>query len=123
MVGCATSKDWGLSNNILELNCDSGKRTVDDGEDSTYDFQLTGMVFEYGDEAADNVSAFDFETLAQTKPQPLNQYRLAGKFSGDTVRTFFARIATFRETGSNGEARTYTVGFRVDGVPVLSRQT
>jgi hypothetical protein len=122
MVGCATSKDYGLSNNIIDLNCDSGLRRVHDGEDPVYDLQLTGMVFEYGDEADENVSAKDFEEMAQARPLAKHQYRLAGKYTGDTVRTFFAIIATFRETGSNGEARTYTCGFQIDGIPVLTTQ-
>lgn len=123
MVGCATSKDYGLSNNIIDLNCDSGKRVVGDGEDPTYDLQLTGFVFEYGDDAATNVSAREFEEMAAARPLEKHQYKLAGKYTGDTVRTFDAIIATFRETGSNGEAMTYTVGFRIDGVPVLTSQT
>lgn len=123
MVGCGNSKDYGLANEMITLNCDSGKRKFPSGEEPEFDFQLSGFVFEYATaNKATNVSATEFETWASAVPQVLRQYRLAGKHIGDTVRTFNAYIATFRETGSNGEARTYTIGFTIDETPTLTAQ-
>ena len=123
MVGCGNSKDYGGAVNMVTLNCDSGKRKFPDGEEADYDAQLTGFVFEY--DAADqatNVSAREFENWFKTVPQERRQYRLAGKYENDTVSTFWAFIATFRTSGSNGEARTYTIAFTFDGLPVLTSQ-
>jgi hypothetical protein len=122
LVGCATGKDYGLANEMIKLNCDSGARQVDSGEDPVYDFQLNGFVFQYAeDELATNVSAEDFETWASVKPQVRRQYKYEGKYANDTIRTFWAYIASFRESGTNGEAMTYTVGLNIDEPPVLSK--
>lgn len=123
MVGCATSKDYGFATEMLTLNCDSGKRKVPSGEEPEFDLQLTGFVFEYASgNQATNVSAREFEDWGSEIPQEARQYRLAGKHIGDTVRTFSAYIASFRETGANGEARTYTIGFTFVSPPVLTDQ-
>jgi hypothetical protein len=123
MVGCGNSKDYGFANEMLTLNCDSGKRKVPSGEDPEYDFQLTGFVFEYATaDQATNVSAREFEAWGSATPQVLRQYRLAGQFKDDVVRTFSAYIASFRDTGSNGEARTYTISFSIDEKPVITSQ-
>jgi hypothetical protein len=123
MVGCGNSKDYGLANEMITLNCDSGKRKFPSGEEPEFDFQLTGFVFEYATaNEATNVSAREFEEWASVVPQEVRQYRLAVKHVGDTVRTFLAYIATFRDSGSNGEARTYTISFTIDQTPVLTSQ-
>jgi len=123
MVGCGTSKDYGGAANIITLNCDSGKKKVSDGEEPDYDFQLTGFVFQYASaDEATNVSAREFEEWFAATPQVPRQYKLAGKFANDLVRTFTAVMASFRESGSNGEARTYTISFQISGTPVLSDQ-
>lgn len=123
MVGCATTKDYGLATEMITLNCDSGKRKVPSGEEPEFDLNLTGFVFEYATaNKATNVSAREFEEWASEVPQERRQYRLAGKHIGDTVRTFNGYIASFREAGSNGEARTYTLGITIDETPVLTDQ-
>lgn len=123
MVGCATSKDYGGTANTITLNCDSGKIKMSDGEDPEYDLQLTGFVFQYATaDQATNVSALEFETWFGTVPQVPMQYRLAGKYTDDVVRTFTATIASFRETGSNGEARTYAVSLQITAKPALTKQ-
>ncbi|MET7253465.1 hypothetical protein [Dyadobacter fermentans] len=123
MVGCGNSKDYGGAANLVTLNCDSGKKKVPDGEEPDYDMQLTGFVFEYAAaDIATNVSRREFETWFKTVPQVLRSYRLAGKYTNDLVREFQAYIASFRETGSNGEARTYTIAFTIVGLPELSDQ-
>lgn len=123
MVGCGTSKDYGGAANIITLNCDKGKIKVSDGEEPDYDFQLTGFVFQYATaNVATNVSAREFEEWFAEVPQVAREYKLAGKHTGDLVRAFTAVIASFRESGSNGEARTYTISFQISGTPVLSDQ-
>lgn len=123
LVGCGTSKDYGGAINVLTLNCDSGKRKVHDGEDADYDLQFTGFVFEYAaGNVATNVSRREFETWFKTNPQVAKEYRLAGKYTDDLVREFEALIVTFRETGNNGEARTYTISFQFVTLPELSDQ-
>jgi len=123
MVGCGTSKDYGGSANIITLNCDAGKLKVSDGEEPDFDFQLTGFVFQYATaNIATNVSAREFETWFAAVPQVPKQYKLAGKYTGDLVRTFTAVIASFRESGSNGEARTYTISLQISGTPALTDQ-
>jgi hypothetical protein len=123
MVGCATQKDYGLATEMLTLNCDAGKRKVPSQEEPDFDLQLTGFVFQYAaaDEAT-NVSALEFEQWASVVPQERRQYRYSGKYAGDPIRTFFAYIASFRESGSNGEAMTYNVNLQIDGTPVISEQ-
>lgn len=121
MVGCATQKDYGLATEMLTLNCDAGKRRVPSGEEPEFDFQLTGFVFQYAaGDAATNVSAQEFEEWASEVPQERRQYRYTGKYAGDTTRTFWGFIGSFRESGSNGEAMTYNIGITIDETPVLS---
>ncbi|MCE6992102.1 hypothetical protein [Dyadobacter sp. CY323] len=123
MVGCGTSKDYGGAINVLKLNCDSGTRKVHDGEDAEYDLNFTGFVFEYASaNVAANVSRREFETWFKTNPQIAREYRLAGKYEDDLVRDFSAIIASFRESGNNGEARTYNMSFQFDGLPEFSDQ-
>ncbi len=123
MVGCATSKDYGLANKTIELNCDSGKTTVSSNEEPTYDLQLQGFVFQPATaDVATNVSAIEFEQWASAVPQVPKLYKLAGKYIGDPVRTFEAYIASFRESGQNGEARTYTVALTFVKKPVITAQ-
>lgn len=123
MVGCLTAKDYGYANNIITLNCDAGKIKVPDGEDPDFDLQLNGFVFQYapGDEAT-NVSAREFEEWGMAVPQIARRYKLAGKHTGDLVRAFTAVIASFREAGNNGEARTYNISLQIQQTPVLSDQ-
>jgi hypothetical protein len=123
MVGCTNSKDYGLANKMVELNCDAGKITVPSNEKPTYDLQIQGFVFQYpSGEVATNVSALEFEQWGAAVPQPFRQYKLAGKYKDDPVRTFWATIASFRESGQNGEARTYTVAFAFKDSPVITAQ-
>ncbi|MCF2443653.1 hypothetical protein L0657_06770 [Dyadobacter sp. CY345] len=122
MVGCATSKDYGLAINTITLNCDNGKIKIAP-EEPDFDLQLTGFVFQYATaNVAANVSAREFEEWASEFPQAPREYKLAGRHTGDLVREFEAVIASFRETGSNGEARTYSVSFQISGTPELSDQ-
>jgi hypothetical protein len=121
LVGCATQKDYGFATEMLTLNCDSGKRRVPSQEEPDFDLQLTGFVFEYATaDEADNVSAIEFEQWGSVVPQERRQYRYEGKYLGDAVRTFFAYIGSFRESGSNGEAMTYNVSFTIDETPVIT---
>jgi|GEM_PF-4446756 len=123
LVGCATGKEYGLANEMIKLNCDAGTRNIDNGEDSVYDFNLNGFVFQYATgDVATNVSAGEFEGWAAAKPQVRRQYKYEGKFIGDSIRTFFAYIASFRETATNGEAATYAIALTIDETPVVTAQ-
>lgn len=121
MIGCGTSKDYGGSRNTVTLNCDAGKIRLPDGDDPEYDVQFTGFVFEYASaNVAANVSAKEMEQWFQSGV--VKKWKLAGKFDGDTVRSFEASIASFRESGSNGEARTYSISLMIKAMPTLTTQ-
>lgn len=121
MIGCGNSKDYGGSRNTVTLNCDAGKQRLPDGEDPEYDVQLTGFVFEYASgNVAANVSAKEMEQWFQSGV--VKKWRLAGKFDGDTVRTFDASITSFRISGSNGEAQTYSISLLIKQMPTLTTQ-
>lgn len=120
-VGCGTSKDYGFTKSILTANCDSGTIKVDSGEDPEFDLQFTGFVFEYASaNVAANVSASEFEDWGIAGA--MKEYRLSRPYTGDRVRTFNAYIASFRETGGNGEIRQYNIGLNFQQKPTMSVQ-